>query len=280
MSRKFCIIGESLKHTMSPPIHKRLFELSGKPSEYSVMEIPKDDFNSSIDKLNQLDGYNITIPYKVDIIPLINGLDKTAKRYGAVNCVYNKNGVSTGYNTDVYGFLRSLKSGGGNLGGKVVLLGCGGVGRMMAIEACLADSDLTIAVLKRSIPKAEKVAKDIKFLCPDTKVTITTLDNINGKFDLMINSTPVGMYPKSKACPVSDDIIKNVSCVFDAIYNPVETVLIKKAKSYGKIAIGGMAMLVWQAVVAHEIWDNASYKESDIKKLITEMEKQVERDFK
>jgi len=280
MSRKFCLLGESLKHTMSPPIHKRLFELSNKDADYSVCEIQREKLKSSINELNQLVGYNITIPHKVDIIPLINGLDESAHRYGAVNCVYNNNGVSKGYNTDVYGFLRSLEAGGGELGGDVLLLGSGGVGRMMAIEACLAGSNLTIAVLERSIPKAEKVIADIKKLSPDAKVSITTLDNINGHFDLLINSTPVGMYPNSESCPVSDEVIKNSHCIFDAIYNPVETVLIKKAKSFGKIAIGGMAMLVWQAVVAHEIWDNANYNESDIIEIISDMEAIVTRDFK
>lgn len=279
MSRKFYLLGESLKHTMSPPIHKRLFELSNKDAEYLVCEIPREKLKSSINELNQLVGYNITIPHKVDIIPLINGLDESAGRYGAVNCVFNNNGVSTGYNTDVYGFLRSLEAGGGELGGDVLLLGSGGVGRMMAIEACLAGSNLTIAVLERSIPKAKKVIADIKKLSPDAKVLITTLDTINGHFDLLINSTPVGMYPDSEFCPVSDEVINNSDCIFDAIYNPVETVLIQKAKSFGKIAIGGMAMLVWQAVVAHEIWDNANYNESDILEIISDMEAIVTRDF-
>ena len=101
MSRKFCIVGESLKHTMSPPIHKRLFELSGDEAEYSVFEVTPDKLSDAITDLNKLNGYNITIPHKVGIIPLISQLDESASRYGAVNCVYNKDGVSKGYNTDV-----------------------------------------------------------------------------------------------------------------------------------------------------------------------------------
>ena len=278
--RKFSIIGGSLKHTMSPPIHKRLFELSGETAEYSVFEIAEEDLNTAITELDKLNGYNITIPHKVGIIPLISQLDETARRYGAVNCVLYKDGVSTGYNTDVYGFLRSLKAGGAQLGGSVLLLGCGGVGRMMAIEACLAGAALTIAVLEIFMPVAERVSDDIKALCPDAKVNITTLDKISGNFNLLINATPVGMYPKSDACPVSDDVIKSADSVFDAIYNPVDTVLLTKARSFGKTAIGGMAMLVWQAVVAHEIWDNASYDDSDIAEIIKEMEETVKRDFK
>jgi len=188
MSRKFCIVGESLKHTMSPPIHKRLFELSGDEAEYSICEVTPDKLSTAITDLNNMNGYNITIPHKVGIIPLISQLDESASRYGAVNCVYNKDGVSKGYNTDVYGFLRSLEAGGAKLGGNLLLLGCGGVGRMMAIEACLAGSELTIAVLEDFIPQTEKVVEDIKALKPDAKVAITTLDKITGKFNLLINS--------------------------------------------------------------------------------------------
>ena len=280
MSRKFCILGESLKHTMSPPIHKKLFELSDNTGDYSIVEVAPEKLASYSDFLKTLTGYNITIPHKVGIIPLIDELDESAKRYGAVNCVNTVNGISKGYNTDAFGFLRSLDVGGGKLGGDVLLLGCGGAGRMMAIEACLAGSTLTIAVLDEASPKVKKALEDIRSLMPDANVKIVSLDKISGHFDLLINATPVGMYPKSDACPVLDDVIKNVDCIFEAIYNPVETLLMKKAKLLGKKTIGGMAMLVWQAVVAHEIWDNASYNDEDINSLILEMQEVVERDFK
>lgn len=279
MTRNFCILGGSLKHTMSPPIHERLFSLSEKQGVYSITEVPAEELAEKIHELNKLNGYNVTIPHKVSVIPFLDELDETAKRYGAVNCVFNTGSKLIGYNTDVDGFLRSLEAGGGKLGGDVLLLGSGGVGRMMAIEAVRGGSRLTIAVLENVIPEAEKVVEDIKKLCPDADVKITTLDKIHGNFDLMINSTPVGMYPKTDACVVSDEIIKNVKFIFEAIYNPVETLLMKKAKTFGIPTIGGMAMLVWQAVSAHEIWDNVKYKDSDISTLIFNMEDIVRRDF-
>ena len=96
----------------------------------------------------------------------------------------------------------------------------------------------------------------------------------------MINATPVGMYPKCDECVVSDEIISRTNFVFDAIYNPRETLLIKKAKSMGITAVGGMAMLVWQAVSAHEIWDGDSYTNEEVQAIIDEMELRVEKDFK
>ena len=280
MKRRYALLGGTLKHTMSPPIHSRLFELRGRDFEYEIVEASEEKLSGKAAYLNGLSGYNVTIPHKIGIIDYIDRLDKTAEKYHSVNCVDNKNGVLTGYNTDVDGFLRSLSANGGKLDGKVLLLGAGGVGRMMAIETCCAGGELTIAVLPDFIPQAEIVKKDILKICPDAKVEIVTFDAIHGSFDVMINATPVGMYPNCDACVVSDKVISSVDFVFDAIYNPRETLLIKKAKSMGITAVGGMAMLVWQAVSAHEIWDGDSYTNEEVQAIIDEMELRVEKDFK
>lgn len=280
MKRRYALLGGTLKHTMSPPIHSRLFELRGRDFEYEIVEASEEKLSDKAAYLNGLSGYNVTIPHKIGIIDYIDRLDKTAEKYHSVNCVNNKNGVLTGYNTDVDGFLRSLSANGGKLDGKVLLLGAGGVGRMMAIETCCAGGELTIAVLPDFIPQAEIVKKDILKICPDAKVEIVTFDAIHGSFDVMINATPVGMYPNCDACVVSDKVISSVDFVFDAIYNPRETLLIKKAKSLGITAVGGMAMLVWQAVSAHEIWDGDSYTNEEVQAIIDEMELRVEKDFK
>ena len=280
MKRKYALLGETLKHTMSPPIHSRLFELKNRDFEYEIVEVSAEELGDKAKYLNSLSGYNITIPHKIGIIEYIDKLDDTAKKYNSVNCVDNKNGILTGYNTDVDGFLRSLSANGGKLDGKVLLLGAGGVGRMMAIETCCAGGELTMAVLPDFIPQTEIVKEDILKICPDAKVRIVTLDSIDGDYDVMINATPVGMYPKCDACVVSDEVISRTKFVFDAIYNPRETQLLKKAKAMGITAVGGMAMLVWQAVSAHEIWDGDSYTDEEVQQIINEMELRVEEDFK
>ncbi len=280
MKRKYALLGETLKHTMSPPIHSRLFELKNRDFEYELVEVSAEELGDKAKYLNSLSGYNITIPHKIGIIEYIDKLDDTAKKYNSVNCVDNKNGILTGYNTDVDGFLRSLSANGGKLDGKVLLLGAGGVGRMMAIETCCAGGELTMAVLPDFIPQTEIVKEDILKICPDAKVRIVTLDSIDGDYDVMINATPVGMYPKCDACVVSDEVISRTKFVFDAIYNPRETQLLKKAKAMGITAVGGMAMLVWQAVSAHEIWDGDSYTDEEVQQIINEMELRVEEDFK
>jgi len=281
MSRKYALIGDKLGHTLSPPIHKRLFELRGREFSYELLEIDPAELDGKKAQLRELSGYNVTIPHKPAIIAQLDKLDESAKRYGAVNCVDTKDGVSVGYNTDCDGFLRSVKNSGGKLSGNTLLLGAGGVGRMMAIETALAGGRLTMAVLEDFKPQAEKVKADILEKVPSADVRIVTFDAIPDEhFDTLINATPVGMYPKCDACAVGDEVIARADFVFDAIYNPKETLLIQKAKALGKTAVGGMAMLVWQAVSAHEIWDGDSYADDEVQAIIDEMYERVERDFK
>jgi len=281
MQRKYALLGGQLGHTLSPPIHQRLFELKGREFEYTLIESEPEQLEGKKGELSALAGYNVTIPHKQSVIGFMDRLDASAKRYGAVNCVDNKGGVSVGYNTDCDGFLRSIKSSGGQLDGSVLLLGAGGVGRMMAIETCLAGGRLTMAVLESFMAQTQKVREDILALVPDADVRIVAIDNIpNEHFDTMINAPPVGMYPKCDECAVPDQVIANADFVFDAIYNPKETLLIQKAKALGKKAVGGMAMLVWQAVSAHEIWDGDSYTDQQVQAIIEEMYEKVERDFK
>ena len=256
---KYAILGYPLKHTMSPPIHKRLFELEGKTAEYEICELPPEELSEKADYLNSLGGYNITIPFKVDIIKYLDELDDSAKRYNSVNCVVNRDGKNIGFNTDCYGFLRSLEAEGMSLSGKVLQIGCGGVGRMMAIEAALHGADLTIVSLPEFIKGAEEAAAVAKKLAPNAKIKVITHDQISGEFDLLVNASPVGMFPKTEECPVTEDVVKSCKNVFEVIYNPDVTMLMKIAEKNGIKAVGGMAMLVWQAVVAHEICPGTSY---------------------
>jgi shikimate dehydrogenase len=273
MKRKYALLGETLKHTMSPPIHKALFELRGRDFEYEIVEVTPDELAGKAAYLNSLAGYNITIPHKMGIIEHIDRLDETAKRYNSVNCVDNKDGVLTGYNTDCVGFLETIRAMKVHLDRKVLLIGCGGVGRMMAIEAALAGADLNIAVLESDIPLAEKAAAEIREMKPDAAISIIDIRKIGATahFDVLLNATPVGMYPKVDGCPVPDEIIAASDSVFDVIYNPGETQLLKKAKAMGKKCSGGMAMLVWQAVTAHRIWDGYEYIAEEVRGIIDEV---------
>lgn len=274
-SRTFAIIGYPLGHSLSPQIHSRLFELANLPYKYELTEIKPEELTEKYSYLDSLAGFNITIPHKIPIIKYCDKLDKLAERYGSVNCIKNTGSEKIGYNTDVIGFTKSISQLGASLNSKVVLLGCGGVGRMMALETAYLGGELTIAVRDCDFEVAEKVKIDILTSIPNAKVTITTLDSLSGNFDLMINSTPVGMYPKVDAMPVKPEVLENIKYLFEAVYNPRRTKLIEEAEKRGVKTMGGMAMLVLQAVAAHEIWDNSSYNNEDIVALIEDMEKLV-----
>lgn len=280
--RKFCLIGHPLGHSLSPQIHARLFELSGEAADYTLCDIAPEELASKHGELAEYEGFNITIPHKMAIIDYCDELSPEAQRYNSVNCVKN-GGTKVGYNTDCIGFTKSIEMLGASLKSKVLLIGCGGVGRMAAIETAIQGGELSVAVLKSDLPLVEKVTEEIHELNPDAHVRIVIIgdnglsatDLNNEKFDLLINCTPVGMFPKTDRMPCNADILNNVKSVFDLIYNPRETMLTKTAREKGCKALNGMAMLVLQAVAAHEIWDGASYKKEDIDRLITDMEELV-----
>lgn len=265
---------------MSPFIHDRLFKLKGREVSYSLTDISPKDLNSKKEYLkSEFVGYNITIPHKVAVIPFIDKMDTSALRYNSVNCVANTQEGSIGYNTDCYGFLNSLKMNDISLDGKVLLLGCGGVGRMMAIESLLHGATLTIAIIEEARDMCNTLLVELNEKFPNVKVEVVLMSEITGSFDLVINSTPVGMFPKVDNCPLSDETISKCGAVFDAIYNPTETKLVQKFKAQGKKAVGGMAMLVLQAVKAHELWDNDTYSNDEINEIIKQSNEKVEKDF-
>lgn len=277
--KNYAVIGHPIGHTMSPFIHKRLFELAGIDADYSVLDIAPENLNYEFkNTLSKLDGFNITIPHKQSIITCLDGLDKKAEMYGSVNTVSNKE-KSLGYTTDPDGFLAALQYAGIPLTGRVVILGTGGVARTMAFEAAKAGADLTIAVRREDIMPVSALSGEILTKVFRPSISTCFIDRIEGKIDLLINATPLGMYPNTDEMPVTEDVLKNCSTVFDAVYNPLETKLVKTAKSMGIKALGGMSMLVWQAVVSHEIWNGSKYDPKDIEKLCLDSAEEMEKLF-
>lgn len=264
---------------MSPFIHKRLFELRGKSEEYGVKDIPTIN-SESFSQLRFLRGFNVTIPHKTAVIPFLDKLDPKAELFGSVNTVSNDGGVLTGYTTDGIGFLRAIEAGGACVSEKTLLLGCGGAARVVAYEAALAGGEIVIAA--RCAEKAERLADDLRQSIPGTRVRCTEIANLEkekDQYDLAVNTTPVGMYPKAGASVVAEQVVSRCSAVFDAVYNPDETQFIRLAQKCGKTAIRGMAMLVWQAAAAHEIWDGSQYTAKEIDLLCRESVQEMNRIF-
>ena len=275
MKKHYGLIGYPLGHSLSPQIHKRLFELDGIEAEYEMMEIPPEKLRDNFEYLKSLDGFNITIPHKINITELCDGLSEGAHRYGSVNTVKTEEGLSVGYNTDKIGLMRSIEHMGANSSAEVCLLGCGGVGRMAAVEAAFLAARLTIAVREEDIPAAEElkghIAQELGSIS-SCDVRVIRLSEMQGGYDLVVNATPVGMYPKVDASPLKREQLEGVKFLFDAIYNPCETLLAKYARELGIKTQTGMSMLVLQAAAAHEIWNHSVYEQADLEQLIRDME--------
>lgn len=274
MMKKFALTGYPLGHSMSPVIHKELFRLNNIDASYELAEIDPDDFENGFEKMKEFDGFNVTIPHKIAVIQKLDGLAQRAELFGAVNTVKNDSGVLTGHNTDCYGFLRALDMAGISLEGDVLLCGSGGVSRMFAFESVLAGARLTMAVRDADIDAGEQIKREIKDKL-NKDVRLITLDEVDGEWDVLINGTPVGMYPNCDACILPKEKVQKAKAVFDAVYNPLETKLISYAKECSAKYSNGLPMLVWQAAVAQEIWLDVSFSMEQIRDVIELTEKEL-----
>jgi shikimate dehydrogenase len=270
---EFLLIGHPLQHSISPAIHKRLFEISGRQGNYRLEDIQPEKFEEMLPKLRKVRGFNVTIPFKQRIMGFLDDISECAVKYGAVNTVKCENGRLTGYNTDAFGFDMALVDSGIELRGDVLLCGSGGVGRMMAVR--VLEKNCRLIVATRVFSKANKFKDELLDLYPKADISAQALSYLSGSFDVVLNATPVGMFPDRSGCPVPFAVARSAKAVFDAVYNPAQTVLVKAAKGAGAKAAGGLRMLAWQAARAHYIWDGSEFSKKEIEALCDEMEKLI-----
>lgn len=284
--QKVAVIGHPIGHTMSPFIQKRLFELSGTPVEYRVLDVP--DLEAALPQLRQLNAFNITIPHKSAIIPYLDGMCQQAKLCGSVNTVRVEGGRLYGSTTDGAGAAISLSHHSLSLSGNILLLGNGGAAKAIAFQAAEEpDFHITIAHRDSSQDKAMKLANELAEYArsrgdKNYLITVQTygeLEADTARFDLLVNTTSVGMFPRADACPVSENVIARCGAVFDAVYNPRETMLLQKAKFLGIKAVGGMGMLVCQAAYSHKVWYGTTFQQADLLQLIEDAQEEVARLF-
>ena len=277
----YFVIGPPLGHSMSPVLHSRLFALSGRPAAYEARDIPPEQLSAALrEMLPQVQGLNVTIPHKQAVIPLLDRLEGRAKLYRSVNTIAVTESGAVGYNTDADGFLCALKAGGVSLAGRVALLGCGGVGRTFACEAALAGCRLINAVRPEDFEASRALKDYVLSLVPGAAFETVELSRLSGDFDLLINATPVGMYPRCDASPVDPGVLARCAAVFDAVYNPEETRLLSAARAAGARTVGGMPMLVWQAAVAHTCWYGADFQAEAVASIIADANVYMNQHFR
>jgi shikimate dehydrogenase len=261
------VLGEKLPHSYSPYINKRIMELTNVEGAYTKFELPlghMEEFIKGIKILN-IGGFNITIPYKEEVMPYLDHISKEAKSIGAVNTVANIDGKLYGYNTDYFGFSHTLKVNNITIKDKViVILGNGG--------ACKAIKDVAIDEEAKSVYIVSRNPKDITQEILSDKVKIISYDQLlEIEGDILVNSTPVGMSPKVGISPVGPEIIKDYDVVVDIVYNPKETEFLRLGKELGKITVGGLYMLIGQAVKSEEIFHDVTIDEEVINIIYDEM---------
>ncbi len=259
---KLCgVIGDPVKHTLSPVMHNRAIAELGIDYAYLAFNVKTSNLGASIEGMRALGirGLNVTIPHKVAVVQFLDELDPLARDIGAVNTIVNDEGKLKGYNTDAAGFLQSLDAAGFEpMGKKVVLLGAGGAARAMGFALAQAGSLITILNRKPTLPQAVILSNNLERTC-GSKVTVmelnaTNLKTVMAEAELLVNATSAGMEPAVDETAVPTDLLKPGITVFDVVYTPYETRLLKEAAARGCQVISGLEMLVSQAALALELW--------------------------
>jgi shikimate dehydrogenase len=240
------VVGYPLGHSMSPAMHNAAFSVYGKNALYLAFQTR--DLEGCIRGIRALGirGVSVTIPYKSAVVPLLDEVDGLAKRIGAINTIINNQGCLVGYNTDALGALMTLEEKIELSGKTCLIIGAGGAAR--AIGFILKDYGIRLNISNRSSRRGEDLSDALG--CP-----FVPLDKVKDlQVDLLVQATPVGMYPYADQCIVPPDVLREGMVVMDVIYNPRETRLLAMARDRGCLAIDGLGMFIQQGAEQFMLW--------------------------
>jgi shikimate dehydrogenase len=262
------VIGYPLKHSISPDFQQAALDYYKLDMRYEAREVKADDLPSAVNQLRQPQnlGANITVPYKETVIGLLDRIDDFAGLVGAVNTVVNSDGRLAGFNTDAPGFLKALRVDAGfePANKKVLILGAGGAARAVSFSL-LQEKVSVLIIANRSLAKAENLAGALAKQAANSKmkteIEVVPLSSANLKkavvqCQLIVNCTTVGMKCSSEEglSPLASGLIPKDALVYDLVYNPSQTPLLKMAKAAGTKTIGGLPMLVYQGAASFKLW--------------------------
>ena len=264
----YALIGSPVGHSGSPAMYNYSFDKLGIDAAYLAFDVPVEKTEKAVEALRTLHagGFNVTMPCKTAVAQLVDKLSPAAELVGACNTVvFEEDGTMTGHMTDGIGFVRNLKEHGVDIKGeKIVLLGTGGAATAIAVQAAL-DGVAEIAIFNRKdefYANGEKTVEKIKKAVPGIQsVSINDLDDKDAlkaavdRCDILVNATRAGMSPMEDVMPVPEELLRPELAVADVVYNPRETLLIRKAKEKGcRAAVPGIGMLLWQGAAAFELF--------------------------
>ncbi len=273
------LLGSPVEHSQSPLIHNTAFQYLQLPCVYLAFDVKPENLEEAVEGLKAVNaiGFNLTMPHKQAVIPYLQGLSEEASIIGAVNTVKVEGIRLTGYNTDCQGFQLSLQDVGFKAEGKkAVIAGSGGAARSVAL-ALAKEKVSQLVLLNRSLHRAEEIAEMLQEATPEINVKVASLNQENlarelEEAELLVNSTPLGMDERGSESIVEDvSMLKPHLLVFDLLYYPPRTHLMKQAEAQGCKAVNGLNMLVWQAALAFEIWTGVPMPVEIVKKQFTSL---------
>lgn len=253
---KICvIIGDPVEHSLSPAMHNAAYEALGIDGEFVFIasHVKVENVKEVVQAVRVMNirGLTCTIPHKLEVIKYLDEIDPIAKKIGAVNTVVNEKGVLKGYNTDWLGTVTPLENAIGNLKGKsVALVGAGGAARAMAYG--VLEKGATLSIFNRTTAKAQILADELGADIP--VYSFNEMQDEISNHDIILNATSVGMGDQVDQTPVPKEYIQKNQVVFDAVYAPRETRLLKEAEEQGAITIQGIEMLLHQGTAQFELY--------------------------
>lgn len=263
------LIGNPVEHTLSPVIHNTLAERFGHNLVYVPFPVEEGRVREAVTGAGALRilGLNVTVPYKSEVIPCLQEIDSLAEAIGAVNTLVSVEGGFKGYNTDMEGLYRAMESEGIRITGEeIILLGAGGASRAVA-HLCAAKGAEKVYLLNRTLDKAEKVAKEVNLfagrplVCP---MALADFDRLPERKFLAIQGTSVGLAPHVEDVVIEEKAFyRRIHTGFDLIYSPWETRFMKLVEENGGCAYNGLKMLLYQGIIAYELWNGVKVSEED-----------------
>ena len=281
---KFGLIGYPLSHSMSKVIQEAAFKSVGLEGTYEIMETEQEDLVSRIKYLraNKFQGFNVTIPLKVPVTLFLSGVDNAANIAGSANTIkIAEDSTMYGYNTDVYGFVEAINEDfRKSLSGQsAAVLGNGGAARAVAVGLSILKIK-KIDFYVRNVINANEMTTALKASFPEVEMNCKQIESLKdlSEYKILVNTTPIGMRNKAMGIsPVDENIVKTMNkegIIYDIVYNPLKTELIKLAKKHGIKTIQGLDMLIYQGAKAFEIWTGK--KPDTLKMKIAALEEMVD----
>lgn len=279
---KLCgLIGNPVEHTLSPVIHNTLAGLMGHDLVYVPFPVQAGQVAQAVAGAYALQilGLNVTVPYKSEVIGCLTATDELAEAIGAVNTLVRTDGGYKGYNTDMEGLYRAMAGEGIRIGGeRIILLGAGGAARAVAYLCAVKGAD-TVYLLNRTVDRARLVAAEVNRAAGREVIVPMALGDyrdIPGSGYLAIQGTSVGLAPHADEVVIGEDAFyEKVAVGFDLIYNPWETKFMRLVRAHGGRAYNGLKMLLYQGIIAYELWNGQTVSEQDAQTVYGKLKERI-----